>query len=199
MFSPGGAGAPLRPRSQTRDSRRARNRDRRAIPPSPQSAVGRAGRSTVVLAASSTGALSRRLAALEPATRQHRSKEHLDRRPAPNGRNERGTLLTAQGSSRAIFHRAIERGNLAVAETTLRAEIPRPTLVDLLELTALIALKEPQRHPRVSARWLQRWLEAHQFPTILRRCVRGFRARSPRRPASRSCAIRTSSHGRRSD
>ena len=74
--------------------------------------------------------------------------------------------MTAQGSSRAIFHRAIERGNLAVAETTLRAEIPRPTLVDLLELTALIALKEPQRHPRVSARWLQHWLEAHQFPTI---------------------------------
>jgi hypothetical protein len=58
--------------------------------------------------------------------------------------------LTAQGHPRAIFHRAIERGNLAVAETTLRAEIPRQTLVDLLELTALIALKEPQRHPRVA-------------------------------------------------
>src|SRR5207237_7269757 len=75
-------------------------------------------------------------------------------------------FVTAQGSPRAIFDRAIERGNLAVAETTLRAEIPRPTLIDLLELTALIALKEPQRHPRVSARWLQRWLEAHQFATI---------------------------------
>jgi hypothetical protein len=74
--------------------------------------------------------------------------------------------LTAQGHPRAIFQQAIERGNLAVAETTLRAEIPRPTLVDLLELTALIALKEPQRHPRVSVRWLQRWLEAHQFATI---------------------------------
>lgn len=82
-------------------------------------------------------------------------------RPAP-GRNE----LTAQGSPRAIFERAIERGNVALAETTLRAEIPRPTLADLLELTALIALKEPHRHARVSARWLQRWLEAHQFATI---------------------------------
>lgn len=74
--------------------------------------------------------------------------------------------MTAQGSPRAIFQRAIERGNLAVAETTLRVEIPRPTLVDLLELTALIALKEPQRHSRVAARWLQRWLEAHAFVTI---------------------------------
>lgn len=74
--------------------------------------------------------------------------------------------MTAEGHPRAIFHRAIERGNLGVAETTLRSEIPRPTLVDLLELTALIALKEPQRHPRVSVRWLQRWLEAHQFVTI---------------------------------
>jgi hypothetical protein len=74
--------------------------------------------------------------------------------------------LTAQGSPRAIFERAIERGNVALAETTLRAEIPRPTLVDLLELTALIALKEPHRHARVSARWLWRWLDAHRFATI---------------------------------
>jgi hypothetical protein len=33
-------------------------------------------------------------------------------------------------------------------------------------LTALIALEEPHRHARVSARWLQRWLEAHPFATI---------------------------------
>jgi hypothetical protein len=68
--------------------------------------------------------------------------------------------LTAQGHPRAIFQRAIERGNLAVAETVLRAEIPRPTLVDLLELTALIAQKDPGRRGRVTTRWLQRWLES---------------------------------------
>jgi hypothetical protein len=83
-------------------------------------------------------------------------------RPSGPGKGQ----LTAQGSPRAIFERAIERGNVALAETTLRAEIPRPTLVDLLELTALIALKEPHRHARVSARWLTRWLEAHRFATI---------------------------------
>jgi hypothetical protein len=38
--------------------------------------------------------------------------------------------------------RAIEHGNLLVAEATLRAEIPRPTLSDLLELTALIAINQ---------------------------------------------------------
>lgn len=77
-----------------------------------------------------------------------------------------GPRKVAVDGAGTSFERAIERGNLAVAETTLRVEIPKPTLSDLLELTALIALKEPQRHPRVSARWLQRWLEAHEFATI---------------------------------
>src|ERR1051326_4191371 len=71
-----------------------------------------------------------------------------------------GAGLTAQGHPRAIFQRAIERRNLLVAETVLRTEIPRPTLVDLLELTALIALKDPGRFSRVAARWLSKYLEA---------------------------------------
>jgi len=62
--------------------------------------------------------------------------------------------MTEQGHPRVIFQRAIERGNLTVAEVTLRTEIPRPTLVDLLDLTALIALKEPERYARVTRRWL---------------------------------------------
>ena len=74
--------------------------------------------------------------------------------------------MTAQGHPRAIFERAIERGNLLVAETVLRGEIPRPTLLDLLALTALIAQKDPRRHGRAAARWLLRWLEAAGDPTI---------------------------------
>jgi hypothetical protein len=73
--------------------------------------------------------------------------------------------LTAQGHPRAIYQRAIERGNLLVAETTLR-ELGRPTLGELLELTILIAFKDPRRYPRVSARWLVRYLEAHGEATI---------------------------------
>jgi len=74
--------------------------------------------------------------------------------------------LTAQGHPKAIYMRAIEHGNLLVAETTLRAEIPRPTLTDLLELTALIAIKQPARFSRVAARWLLKYLEAVDDATI---------------------------------
>jgi hypothetical protein len=59
---------------------------------------------------------------------------------------------------RTIFQRAIEHGNLTVAEATLRTEIPRPTLV--FALTALIAFKQPERYSRVAARWLLKYLEA---------------------------------------
>jgi hypothetical protein len=74
--------------------------------------------------------------------------------------------MTAQGHPRVIFQRAIERGNLVVAEATLRAEIPQPTLVDLLDLTALIAFKQPERYTRVAARWLLRYLQAVDDATI---------------------------------
>jgi hypothetical protein len=52
-----------------------------------------------------------------------------------------------------------------VAELTLR-ELGRPTLVELLDLTALIAQKNARRHPRVAARWLLRYLETHDQATI---------------------------------
>ena len=52
-----------------------------------------------------------------------------------------------------------------MAETTLR-ELGRPSLSDLLELTLLIAQKDPRRYPRVSARWLIRYLEQHDQATI---------------------------------
>jgi hypothetical protein len=73
--------------------------------------------------------------------------------------------LTAQGHPRATFHRAIERGNLLIAETTLR-ELGRSTLGELLELTILIAFKDPRRHPRVAGRWFVRYLEARAEATI---------------------------------
>jgi hypothetical protein len=74
--------------------------------------------------------------------------------------------VTEQGHPATIFRRAVERGNLLLAETTLRAEIPRPSLGQLLELTALIAAKDARRHARVSARWLLRYLEQRDEATI---------------------------------
>jgi hypothetical protein len=67
-------------------------------------------------------------------------------------------VLTAQGHPRATFHRAIERGNLLIAETTAR-ELGKITLVEALELVALIAQKDPFRHGRAGARWVRRYLE----------------------------------------
>ena len=63
-----------------------------------------------------------------------------------------------QGHSLSIFRRAIERGNLTIAEATAK-ELLRISLTDALELTILIARKDPRRHPRVAARWLLRYLE----------------------------------------
>jgi hypothetical protein len=64
-----------------------------------------------------------------------------------------------------IFKRAIEKESLVIAEATAR-EVGRLTLLEALELTALIARKEPHRPPRVAARWLQRYLEEHPVATI---------------------------------
>ena len=46
------------------------------------------------------------------------------------------------------------RGALAAA-----SELPQLSLDDALELTLLVARKDPRRHPRVAARWLLRYLE----------------------------------------
>jgi hypothetical protein len=45
-------------------------------------------------------------------------------------------------------------------------ELPPLTLADALELTILIARKDPRRHPRVAARWLLRYLEECEGATI---------------------------------
>jgi hypothetical protein len=78
---------------------------------------------------------------------------------------EGGGASTSQGHSLSIFRRAIERGNLTIAEATAR-ELLRVSLTDALELTILIACKDPRRHPRVAARWLLRYLEEDPETTI---------------------------------
>ena len=51
------------------------------------------------------------------------------------------------------------------AEATAK-ELPRLGLADALELTLLIARKDPRRHPRVAARSLLRYLEEDDEATI---------------------------------
>ena len=60
-----------------------------------------------------------------------------------------------------MCRRALEHGNLMVAEATAK-EIGRVSLVEALELTILVAQKEPQRLRRVGVRRLQRYLEEHE-------------------------------------
>jgi hypothetical protein len=51
------------------------------------------------------------------------------------------------------------------AEAAAR-ELPHVSLLDALELTLLVARKDPRRHQRVAARWLLRFLEEHPDVTI---------------------------------
>jgi hypothetical protein len=53
-----------------------------------------------------------------------------------------------------------------VAALAAARELPQLSLEDALELTALIARKDPRRHPRVAARWLLRYLEECPEATI---------------------------------
>jgi hypothetical protein len=73
--------------------------------------------------------------------------------------------VTAQGHPRAIFKRAIEHGNVTVAEMTAR-ELGRITLTDSLALIALVVQKDPGRRQRYTIRWLLRLLEEDENLTI---------------------------------
>ena len=82
---------------------------------------------------------------------------------APSGPGE--AHAGNHGTPTAIFRKAIERGNLVVAEVTA-LEVGRLDLADALELTALTALKDRPRSRRLAARWLERWLSEKPVPTI---------------------------------
>jgi hypothetical protein len=45
-------------------------------------------------------------------------------------------------------------------------DLPQLTIADALELTVLVARKDPHRHQRVASRWLLRYLEEDPHATI---------------------------------
>jgi hypothetical protein len=59
--------------------------------------------------------------------------------------------LTAQGHPRTIFKRAVEQGNLLIAEMTA-CEVGRLTLGEALALTALAAKQGPDRRSGYAVR-----------------------------------------------
>jgi hypothetical protein len=52
-----------------------------------------------------------------------------------------------------------------LAEVTAR-EIGRVTIAEALELTALVARRQPERYGRFAARWLCLWLEERERATL---------------------------------
>jgi hypothetical protein len=52
-----------------------------------------------------------------------------------------------------------------LAEVTAR-EIGRVTIAEALELTALVARKQPHRYGCFAARWFCLWLEEHEKATL---------------------------------
>jgi hypothetical protein len=75
--------------------------------------------------------------------------------------------VTAQGHPRAIFKRAIERGNLVIAEATAR-EIGRLTLDEALLLVFLYAEKEPIKFERAALRLLGRYVTEGKAVSLLK-------------------------------
>ena len=60
--------------------------------------------------------------------------------------------MTSQGHPYAIFRRALERGNLAVAWAAA-AELQVVSLADALALCLLVREREPAKFPRLALRW----------------------------------------------
>jgi hypothetical protein len=75
--------------------------------------------------------------------------------------------MTAQGHPRAIFSRAIENGNLVVAEQVAR-EVANLTLEEALRLLFLYAEKEPARYENAALRWLDLYLAKGKDVTLLK-------------------------------
>lgn len=72
--------------------------------------------------------------------------------------------MTSQGHPPPSFVALLRAATWSSPKATVRAELHQIGLTDALELTALIALKDPRRHTRAGARWLRRYLETVDGP-----------------------------------
>jgi hypothetical protein len=93
--------------------------------------------------------------------RRSLKRPHRVTRPAPGRRERRPRRATPTRSSRGHS----SAGTLLAAVAAAK-ELPQLSLLDALELTILVARKDPRRHPRPAARWLLRYLAEHPDATI---------------------------------
>jgi hypothetical protein len=75
--------------------------------------------------------------------------------------------VTAQGHPRAIFKRAVKRGNIVLAEATAR-ELGKLSLEEALGLLFLYAEKEPIKFERAALRWLARYVTEGKAVSLLK-------------------------------
>src|SRR6266496_931869 len=115
---------------------------------------------------------------------RHRPVAAAPRSASPPGLGEE-QRRPHRGHPRTIFRRALERGNLVLAEVTAR-EIGRVMIAEALELTALVARKQPHRYGRFAARWLCLYLEEHEKATLEDVALLVSNLRSTRATESRS-------------
>jgi hypothetical protein len=71
--------------------------------------------------------------------------------------------VTAQGSAYMRFRRALDRGNVTEA-LSAASELQFVGLAEALELTLLLADKEPEKYGRAAGRWTARFLR--QVPNV---------------------------------
>ena len=64
-----------------------------------------------------------------------------------------------------MFKRAVQQRSVLAAVAAAK-DLPQLSLTDALDLTMLVARKDPRRHHRMAARWLLRLLEEHPALTI---------------------------------
>jgi hypothetical protein len=75
--------------------------------------------------------------------------------------------VTSQASLHAQFVRAVERGNVLVAEACAR-DLPNLALDDALRLVFLYADRAPQKFERAAVRWLGRYVAEGRGVTLLK-------------------------------
>jgi hypothetical protein len=73
--------------------------------------------------------------------------------------------LKPRTAPQSIFRRTLERRNLIEAEAAAK-ELPSLNLAHAVDLTLLVASKDPRRHPRVATQWLLRSHEECDQATI---------------------------------
>jgi hypothetical protein len=87
--------------------------------------------------------------------------------------------MTSQGSARGRFQRALAVRSLMQAEAAAR-ELPRLSLLDAIDLSALMASEAPERYERAARRLLVRLLTERERLTLddaqlAIACLRGLR------------------------